>query len=158
MTSIEKVFNELEEQGIVFKSANNLLHISIDASDYLDIKRLAKEMHNKEIIDAYDKGEFNDGMNESAEQYYTENYTENYPKLDVSKGSGMSEKPNNHIDRTCSHTNCREVCPECQLPQQKISDEEIEKEVNEYAKLNQILIDKFAWMDAIKWYREQLKQ
>jgi hypothetical protein len=44
------------------------------------------------------------------------------------------------------------------LPQQEISDEEIEKEVNEYAKLNQILIDKFAWMDAIKWYREQLKQ
>jgi aspartate carbamoyltransferase regulatory subunit len=40
----------------------------------------------------------------------------------------------------------------------EISDEEIEKEVNEYAKLNQILIDKFAWMDAIKWYREQLKK
>jgi DNA-binding transcriptional regulator YhcF (GntR family) len=43
MTSIENVFDQLEEQGIVFKSANNLLHISIDASDYLDIKRLAIE-------------------------------------------------------------------------------------------------------------------
>ena len=29
-----------------------------------------------------------------------------------------------------------------QLPKQEISDEEI---------------DKFAWMDAIKWYREQIK-
>jgi hypothetical protein len=32
MTSIEKLFEQLEEQGIVFKSANNLLHISIDAT------------------------------------------------------------------------------------------------------------------------------
>lgn len=34
----------------------------------------AKAMHKKEIMDAYDKGEFNDGMNETAEQYYTETY------------------------------------------------------------------------------------
>jgi hypothetical protein len=62
-------------------------------------------------------------------------------------------------------TSSATICKHCgqekflhtQLPQQEISDEEIEKEVNEYAKLNQILIDKFAWMDAIKWYREQLK-
>jgi hypothetical protein len=141
MTSIEKLFEQLEEQGIVFKSANNLLHISIDASDYLDIKRLSKEMYKQEIIDAYDKGEFNDGMNESAEQYYTENYTENYPKLDVSKGSGMSEKPNNHIDS--------------QLPKQEISDEEIEEEISKrYMHPTQ----DYAFRDACKWYREQLKQ
>jgi len=34
----------------------------------------AKAMHKKEIMDAYNKGEFNDGMNETAEQYYTETY------------------------------------------------------------------------------------
>lgn len=34
----------------------------------------AKAMHKEEIIDAYNKGEFNDGMNETAEQYYTETY------------------------------------------------------------------------------------
>lgn len=35
---------------------------------------LAKEMEKQQIMDAYDKGEFNDGVNETAEQYYTETY------------------------------------------------------------------------------------
>ena len=34
----------------------------------------AKAMEKEQIMDAYDKGEFNDGMNETAEQYYTETY------------------------------------------------------------------------------------
>jgi len=73
MTSIENVFEQLEEQGLVFKSANNLLHISIDASDYLDIKRLAKEMHKQEIIDAFFEGAYG-GDNISGEQYYQETF------------------------------------------------------------------------------------
>jgi len=59
----------------------------------------AKEMHKAEIIDAYFEGAYG-GDNISGEQYYQETF--------VSKGSGMSEKPNNHI--------------EAQLPQQEISD------------------------------------
>ena len=73
MTSIEKLFEQLEEQGIVFKSANNLLHISIDASDYLDIKRLSIEMHKQEIIDAYEEGQKDTAMGfyvKSGETYY----------------------------------------------------------------------------------------
>ena len=105
MTSIENVFEQLEEQGLVFKSANNLLHISIDASDYLDIKRLCKEMHKQEIIDAYKQGDYDVydsksfyNLNNTAEQYYQETF--------VSKGSDehigdvnemiMSEKPTGH--------------------------------------------------------------
>ena len=34
----------------------------------------AKAMEKEQIIDAYDKGEFNQGCNEDAEQYYNENY------------------------------------------------------------------------------------
>ena len=40
---------------------------------YLILKE-AKAMEKQEIIDAYDKGEFNQGCNEDAEQYYNENY------------------------------------------------------------------------------------
>ena len=36
--------------------------------------RQAKEIEREQIIDAYDKGEFNQGCNEDAEQYYNENY------------------------------------------------------------------------------------
>ena len=36
--------------------------------------RQAKQMEKEQIIDAYDKGEFNQGCNEDAEQYYNENY------------------------------------------------------------------------------------
>ena len=70
MTSIENVFEQLEEQGLVFKSANNLLHISIDVSDYFDIKRLSKEMHKQEIIDAAERWKGTD----FAERYYEETF------------------------------------------------------------------------------------
>jgi hypothetical protein len=36
--------------------------------------RQAKQIEKEQIIDAYDKGEFNQGCNEDAEQYYNENY------------------------------------------------------------------------------------
>ena len=36
--------------------------------------RQAKEMEKEQIIDAYDKGEFNQGCNEDAEQYYNQTY------------------------------------------------------------------------------------
>ena len=53
-----------------------------------------------------------------------------------------------------------------QLPKQEISDEEIEKAVNEYAEVYQcpseVKMCKHdvisAWNNAIKWYREQLKK
>ena len=34
----------------------------------------AKEMEKEQIIDAYDKGEWNDGMNGDAEQYYNKKF------------------------------------------------------------------------------------
>lgn len=54
--------------------------------------------------------------------------------------SGMSEKPNNHI--------------EAQLPHPEISDEEIEKAWTEYRTITN---NEDAWTFK-EWYREQLKQ
>jgi hypothetical protein len=55
----------------------------------------------------------------------------------------MSEKPNNHI--------------EPQLPQQEISDEEIERFADE--ELGTIRTDfDFGVIQGMKWYREQLKK
>ena len=42
---------------------------------YIDeLLEQAKQMEKEQIIDAYDKGEFNQGCNEDAEQYYNKTY------------------------------------------------------------------------------------
>ena len=48
-----------------------------------------------------------------------------------------------------------EMEAEQQLPQQEISDEEIEKRVKEVGAMGEYY--KMGYRDAIKWYREQLK-
>jgi hypothetical protein len=40
----------------------------------MDIIEEAKEIEKQQIIDAYDKGEFNQGCNGNAEQYCNETY------------------------------------------------------------------------------------
>jgi hypothetical protein len=40
----------------------------------LDATEQAKEMEKQQIIDAYNKGEFNQGCNGDAEQYYNETF------------------------------------------------------------------------------------
>ena len=45
-----------------------------DKLTWHSILEKAKQMEKVQIIDAYDKGEFNQGCNEDAEQYYNENY------------------------------------------------------------------------------------
>jgi hypothetical protein len=113
----------------------------------MDIIEDAKEMHKQEIIDAYkvDVDEFPTQLSDRAEQYYQETF--------VSKGS------DNHIVDTNEMV---------ELPQQEISDEEIDNAVvigyenvgDE--KLFPNHTDKDIWMNGFyegaKWYREQLKQ
>lgn len=41
-------------------------------SDVKEIIEQAKAMEKKQIIEAYDKGEFNQGCNGDAEQYYSD--------------------------------------------------------------------------------------
>jgi hypothetical protein len=45
-----------------------------DKFTWYSILEQAKAMEKQQIIDAYDKGEFNQGCNEDAEQYYNEKY------------------------------------------------------------------------------------
>ena len=40
----------------------------------IDAISLAKEMEKQQIKDAYEQGEWNDGMNGDAEQYYNETF------------------------------------------------------------------------------------
>ena len=45
-----------------------------DKFTWHSILEQAKQMENEQIIDAYDKGEFNQGWNENAEQYYNQTF------------------------------------------------------------------------------------
>jgi len=76
MTSIEWLAEQLEKH-----------YTKIDIKNTVVFEQ-AKEMHKKEIIDVFFEGAYG-GDNISGEQYYQETF--------VSKGSGLSEKPNNHI-------------------------------------------------------------
>ena len=40
----------------------------------IEIVKQAKEMEKQQIIEAYDKGEFNCGMNKTAEEYYNKTF------------------------------------------------------------------------------------
>ena len=146
MTAVEYIFEQLEEQGLIFLTTKtNEMTISISASDYLDIKRLSKEMEKQQIIEAAERWKGTD----FAEQYYNETYG--------SKGSDETLKDYHIVD-----TN------EMVSSQTEISDEEIEKGAEEKYPYNELRDGEFkgmlisakknAWIDAIRWYREQLKQ
>ena len=73
-TTVDYIFEQLEEQGLIFLTTKtNEMTISISASDYLDIKRLAKEMEKQQIIDAYKFG-LSDEYVIGSKQYYNETY------------------------------------------------------------------------------------
>ena len=107
-TAVEYIFQQLEEQGLIFLTTKtNEMTISISASDYLDIKRLSKEMEKQQIKDAY-WGGLNGSINDyseskqvgseiidikygkGADQYYNETYG--------SKGSDETLKENHIVD------------------------------------------------------------
>jgi hypothetical protein len=123
MTSIEWLIEEMCKYG--YAHTFKLYHRQVEE---------AKEMHKQQITDAYEKGEFNDGMNESSEQYYQETF--------VSKGS-----------ETLIDYHIVDLNETVELPQQEISNEEIEKASNFMDKTS-----KYFFQYGAKWYREQLKQ
>jgi hypothetical protein len=65
MTSIEFLILKLQ----IFKNTT-----VEEISSLLDIYEQAKEMHKQEIIDAYDKGEFDCGCNGTGEDYYNKTF------------------------------------------------------------------------------------
>lgn len=76
--SIEWLFSQIEgESDFQRDVVSNRLEIKISVSDFLEIKRIAKEMHKKEIIDAFEEGA-SDGYDgwgtTNKEKYYNETY------------------------------------------------------------------------------------
>jgi hypothetical protein len=174
MTSIEWLINAMENPN---KNIN-----------WQDTKQQAKEMHKQEIIDAYDKGEFNDGIKEFAEQYYKETFVSKGSDDHISDISKMVEDKSliSNIDywektlkywkeekelsilgstyysNCCARIGILEDIFKCiesiqQLPQQEISDEEIEKGAEDWQEFRQGA-GKQSFEAGAKWYREQLKQ
>jgi hypothetical protein len=68
-TAVEWLIDQLTEY--------NYLYLSDKPDDMvalLSIIPQAKEMEKQQIIEAYDRGEFNCGVNESAEEYYNKTF------------------------------------------------------------------------------------
>jgi hypothetical protein len=76
MTAVEWFIEQLEQKG---DASENLyvrrVQISVDVSDYLDLKRQAKQMEKEQIMDAWEDGVRSDnGFFGTFEQYYKETY------------------------------------------------------------------------------------
>jgi hypothetical protein len=70
-SSVELFIEQLEEKGGAWENVSiRRLNISIDVSDYMELKQQAKAMHKEEIKDAWigGKGCLN------GEQYYEQTY------------------------------------------------------------------------------------
>jgi hypothetical protein len=79
MTSIEWLIDQLEQKGDMRETPSiRNLQLNIDTSDYLELKRQAKEMHKQEIIDAWNSAGGGDAYHQGKD-YYQETF--------VSKGS-----------------------------------------------------------------------
>jgi len=128
MTSIEWFFNELERMQYFI------------GNDLYQAYNEAKEMHKKEIIDAW----------ENAPTYLEDKKGEDY----YQETFGSKDINGNEIQFI--------KVVEQQLPQQEISDEEIEKHMRTHSPYplgKQGDIDwKNGFYRGIEWYREQLKQ
>ena len=75
-TAVQWFIEQLEEKGVAYENVSfRKIQISIDVSDYLDLKRQAFQMEKEQIIDAWEDGVRSDnGFFGTFEQYYNETY------------------------------------------------------------------------------------
>ena len=75
-TAVEWLINEIESKGNAWENVSiRRLQISIDVSDYFDLKSKAKAMEKEQIIDAHFDGQHcNEWGNIPAEKFYNETY------------------------------------------------------------------------------------
>jgi len=76
MNSIEWLIDQLEQKGEMRETPSiRNLQLNIYTSDYLELKRQAKEMHKAEILAAYNKSfELRDKPYSTANKYYQETF------------------------------------------------------------------------------------
>lgn len=128
MTSIELLREKLHnDYGLAF-------------SDSIIVQAL--EMHKQEILAA-----FTEGANDGYDGCYDSNKEQYYQETFVSKGSDAAHD-------TFSPTQHNSPKVENKTSYGDISDEEIEKEIN---KRYMSPAQNHVWINACKWYREQLK-
>ena len=88
-TATNYIFEQLEEQGLIFfNTKTKEMTISISVSDYLDTKRLSKEMEKQQIIDAWKMGRYENDKIVMSERFYSEQY---YNETYGSKGSDVKQ-------------------------------------------------------------------
>jgi len=93
MTSIEWLIDQLEQKGDMRETASiRNLQLNIDTSDYLELKRQAKEMHKQEIIDAWNGGDYAHFYSKETGRDFADG-SEYYQETFVSKGSDEVEVP-----------------------------------------------------------------
>jgi hypothetical protein len=74
MTAVDWFIEQLEQKGDASENVGiRKIQISIDVSDYLDLKRQAFQMEKEQIIDAVNS-QRQLGWDEKGEQYYEEKY------------------------------------------------------------------------------------
>jgi hypothetical protein len=81
-TAVQWFIEQLEQKGDAWENVSiRRIQISIDVSDYLELKRQAKQMEKNQIENAYANGvddeyeyHINDEPRKNTEQYYAEKY------------------------------------------------------------------------------------
>ena len=68
MTALQQVFSDLIELHPQF------FNLSPEGKNFVHHFHKYLEVEREQIVKAYDKGEFNSGCNETAEQYYVKTY------------------------------------------------------------------------------------
>jgi hypothetical protein len=93
-TAVQWFIEQLEEKGVAYENVSfRKIQISIDVSDYLDLKRQAKEMEKEQIEDAYFIGGRDSQINRyrGMHEYYEQTYGKTFIDLVSDEESKVHE-------------------------------------------------------------------
>jgi hypothetical protein len=68
--------NQTAVEWIIHNFIEDQIKKAKSMSEWVSILKEANKMFEQQIIEAYNKGEFNDGMNETAEEYFNNTYNQ----------------------------------------------------------------------------------
>jgi hypothetical protein len=71
-TAVSWIIHNIAKDQI--KKAKSISEWAGIIKEWVSIFKQANKMFEQQIIEAYNKGEFNDGMNETAEEYFNNTY------------------------------------------------------------------------------------
>jgi predicted ferric reductase len=77
MTAVQWFIEQLEQKGVALENVSiRRIQISVDVSQYLDLKRQAKQMEKEQIKDAYFIGghDIQNNRYRGMHEYYNETY------------------------------------------------------------------------------------